>query len=179
MKMTILTASLVLSLALISSALIFQRAVREEIAGREQWDKEEAQHHQLWLEHRAALVEANRQLHSWEVQCITRNGLNWGKGVAVTDFVMRPDGTIMRPAIEIDFRGTKQPKVELILFLPGVVKSMLNVFETMIAYLCGKNPRAIAGFPAHVGFVPEHRRRNKFVQYSFGFVMNGEFLPIG
>jgi hypothetical protein len=101
------------------------------------------------------------------------------KGVILTNFFMRPDGTIDRPTIEVAFRGTKQPKVELALFLPAVVKSMLSVFETMIAFLCGKNPRAIAGLPIHVGFVTESRRRNKFVRYSFGAVMNGEFVPIG
>jgi hypothetical protein len=101
------------------------------------------------------------------------------KGVIITNFVMQPDGTVIRPAIEIAFRGTKQPKVELAAFLPPVMKSMLNVFETMIAYLCGKNPRDIPGLPIQVGFVPESKRRNKFVQYAFGIVMNGEFQPIG
>jgi hypothetical protein len=101
------------------------------------------------------------------------------KGVILTNFFMRPDGTIDRPAIEVAFRGTKQPKVELALFLPEVVKSMLNAFETMIAFLCGKNPRSIGGLAVQVGFVSENRRRNKFVRYSFGAVMNGEFVPIG
>jgi hypothetical protein len=101
------------------------------------------------------------------------------KGVILTDFSMRPDGTIDRPAIEVAFRGTKQAKVELALFLPEVVKSMLNVFDVMVAYLCRKNPRPIAGLPFEVGFVTENRRRNKFVRYSFGAVMNGEFVPMG
>lgn len=101
------------------------------------------------------------------------------KGVVITNFVMQPDGTVIRPAIEVAFRETKQPKVELGDFLPKVVSSMLNVFDTMIAFLCGKNPRSGQVLPVQVGFVPESRRRNKFVQYSFGMVISDEFLPIG
>jgi hypothetical protein len=99
------------------------------------------------------------------------------KGVVITNFAMQPDGKIIRPSIEVNFRGTKQPKVEIGEFLPPVVKCMLNVFDTMIAFLCGKNPRA-TGFPIQVGFVQEANRRNKFVQYSFGIIINGEFQPI-
>jgi hypothetical protein len=101
------------------------------------------------------------------------------KGVVITNFVMQPDGTIVRPAIEVAFRATKQPKVELATLLPAVVSSMLNVFDTMLAFLCGKNPNPNSGLPVEVGFVPEGKRRNKFVQYSFGIVMNGEFHPFG
>jgi len=79
MKTSGIVAALVLSASLVFSALIFQRAVRDEIASREQQAKRQAQEHQLWLQHRAALVVAINQLHSWEIQCSTKAGLNWGK----------------------------------------------------------------------------------------------------
>lgn len=101
------------------------------------------------------------------------------KGANITNFVLLPDGHIIRPAIEIDFRDTKQSKAELGEFLPAVVKSMVNVFDTLLAFLCSKNPGNILGWPIQVGFVPEDKRRNKFVRYSFGMPLNGEFQPIG
>jgi len=101
------------------------------------------------------------------------------KGVTITNFVMQPDGAVTRPAILVTFRDTKLSKTELGNLLPAVVKSMLNVFDTMIAFLCAKNPNVSSKLPIEVDFVPEGKRRNKFVQYSFGIVFNGEFQPLG
>lgn len=100
------------------------------------------------------------------------------KGVVITNFMMRPDGKISRPGIEIEFRDTKQSKVDLAEFVPQVLESMLNVFEVMITYLCSKNPRRDGQLPIVVGTIPENLRRNKYVRYAFGTYLNGLFMPL-
>ncbi len=102
------------------------------------------------------------------------------KGVTITDFVLRPDGTIDLPAIEIDFRDTSQPPVALSSYNAKVIESMINVFEHLIAFLCSKQVQPFAGLPVEVGLIPEDRRLNKHVRYCYGtYFFNGEFMPIG
>jgi len=99
------------------------------------------------------------------------------KGVVITDFTLSADGKISQPTIAINFRDTQQPPVDISLLMPKVVESMMNVFDNLIASLCSKN--TVSRFPAQVGVIPEKHRRNKYVQYSYGFIMNGEFWPMG
>ena len=99
------------------------------------------------------------------------------KGAVVTNFALSAGGKISRPTIEINFRDTHQLPVDISLLMPKAVESMLNVFDTLIAYLCSKSGQAFGG--VFVGTIPENRRHNKHIRYSFGMVMNGEFCPIG
>ena len=84
--------------------------------------------------------------------CLDRRN---AKGVNVTDFILRADGKLTLPAIEIKFRGTEQPQVSLSVCMPLVVESMLNVVEHLIAFLCSKHAQSFAGFPIQVGVIPE------------------------
>jgi hypothetical protein len=101
------------------------------------------------------------------------------KGVVVTNFSLLANGTILRPTIEINFRGTRQPSVFVARFLSEVVENMVIVFENLIGHLCSKNIKFPEGLPLHIGIIPETRRVNKYVQYSIGMTMNDQFFPIG
>jgi hypothetical protein len=73
MKLAVIAAALALSAALISSSLIFEHAVREETAGREQLEKEQATARQNWVVHRTALIGALRKVKTMFMEC-TKNG---------------------------------------------------------------------------------------------------------
>jgi len=78
------------------------------------------------------------------------------KGVVITDFVLRPEGTIDLPTIAIEFRDTAQPPVALSVYKMKIVESMINAFESLIAFLCSKQVQPYGGLPVQVGLIPEN-----------------------
>lgn len=101
------------------------------------------------------------------------------KGVTIKDFVIRADGKIGVPTIEVDFRGTKQPSVTISEFMTYVLNSLAIAIELMVVYLCGKHYEAPAPFPVCIGMPSENRRHWKHVRFYYGSVWDGEFIPMG
>ena len=100
------------------------------------------------------------------------------KGVMVRDFEVQSDGQVHPPTIEIDFRGSQHPLVAISVFMNGMIASLANAFELMLAHLCNLNSRAPGPrFPIYVGMPSETRRRWKHVRFYFGSSFNGEFTP--
>ena len=58
-------------------------------------------------------------------------------------------------------------------FLEITNKNMLDIIELTFAYLAGKNVRT-SGMPYQVRQIPDDKRRNKFVKYSFGTPIGDE-----
>jgi len=102
------------------------------------------------------------------------------KGITVKDFEVQSDGTVYPPTIEIDFRGSQHPIVAIYAFMDGVIVSLINSFEMMLAHLCNTNSRPPGPmFPIYIDTLPEDRRRWKHVRFYYGSCFNGEFVPIG
>jgi hypothetical protein len=111
----------------------------------------------------------------------TRDCLEHGNldGVVVTDFTLRADGMIDPPTIEVDFRTSHQSQLPLTSFTQQMAESIVTSFEAILAHLCSKHVREIAGFPIEVGFIPEGAgRRYKDVRYAHGIYNGDEFKPI-
>jgi hypothetical protein len=87
------------------------------------------------------------------------------KGVVVRDFELREDGQVHPPTIEIDFRGSQHPFVPVSVFMNGVITSLANAFEMMLAHLCNINSRpAGSPIPIYIQMPAENRRRWKHVR---------------
>jgi hypothetical protein len=89
----------------------------------------------------------------------------------VIDFDLQPDGNIIAPTIELKHKKAKLERTSLSEFLKVTIKNMLDIIELTFAYLAGKNSRT-DDMPYQVREIPEDKRRNKFVKYSF-------WTPIG
>jgi len=64
--------------------------------------------------------------------------------------------------------------------MDGVIVSLINSFEMMLAHLCNTNSRPPGPmFPIYIDTLPEDRRRWKHVRFYYGSCFNGEFVPIG
>jgi len=89
----------------------------------------------------------------------------------VTDFELQTDGNILTPTIELKHKEIKLERTSLSDFLKITITNILDITELTFAYLAGKNVR-IGGMPYQVRQIPDDKRRNKFVKYSF-------WTPIG
>ena len=90
----------------------------------------------------------------------------------IKDFELQLNNDIISPTLEVDYLGSKVPRTSLSGFLPSVTENLVTIIENMMAYLCGKNTRSNSVIPSEVRFVPEEKRRNKFIKFAY-------WLPIG
>ena len=126
-----------------------------------------------FLNHGVPFFKLVRNTHD----CLEHKNL---RGVVITDFAVQTDGQIYPPTIAIDFRGSRHPIVAVSVFMNGVIASLANAFEMMLAHLCNINSRP-AGLPIPI-FIQtpaENRRRWKHVRFYYGTSFNGEFIPMG
>lgn len=101
-----------------------------------------------------------------------RNGLDHRlKTVNVKDFEIQKDGEILSPTIELNHKEVKLDRISLKEFLKITKNNLISIIETMFAYLAGYNVKT-DGIPYQLKEIPEEKRQNKFVKYSF-------WLPIG
>lgn len=99
------------------------------------------------------------------------------KGAVVRDFQLLPDGRVLEPTIEINFRQSRQPAVPVSSFMTEVTTSMTVGFELMIVYLCSKHVQG--PLPVTVGEIPENRRGGQHVRYCYGMYYGEDFVPMG
>jgi len=101
------------------------------------------------------------------------------KGVVVRDFTLQPDGKIVAPTIEVDFRGTRQPPVTMSEFMPSVLNTLMYSFEMMIVHLANQYYKPPAPSPIYIDMPAKNRRFWKHVRFYYGSCWNREFIPIG
>lgn len=101
-----------------------------------------------------------------------RNGLDHRlETVKVKDFEIQKDGNIFSPTIELNHKEVKLDRISLSEFLKITKENLIDIIETTFAYLAGYNVKT-DGMPYQLREIPEEKRRNKFVKYSF-------WMPIG
>ncbi|WP_313114748.1 hypothetical protein [Aequorivita sediminis] len=88
------------------------------------------------------------------------------KGVEIYDFELAPNSDVIAPSIELDFKGSKLERQSLSEFLKFLVPNFIYICEITIVHLAGRNfiPTLMQ---QTVQEIPENKRRNKFVKYSF------------
>ncbi|WP_299840370.1 hypothetical protein [uncultured Tenacibaculum sp.] len=88
------------------------------------------------------------------------------KGVEIYDFELKPNSDILAPSIELDFKGSKLERQSLSEFLEVLIPNFVMIFEVTIAHLANQNFKP--SLMAHgIRLIPEEKRWNKFVKYSF------------
>lgn len=114
----------------------------------------------------------NETVYFMQVIRELRNGFDHRlEHTKVYDFELQTDGNIIAPTVELKHKKIKLERTSLSEFLEITTKNMLDIIELTFAYLAGKNVK-IGGIPYQVRQIPEDKRRNKFVKYSF-------WTPIG
>ena len=88
------------------------------------------------------------------------------KGVEVYDFELEPNSDVLAPSIELDFKGSKLERQSLSEFLKLLIPNFIYICEFTIVHLAGRNFLPTIMQQA-VKEIPEDKRRNKFVKYSF------------
>lgn len=88
------------------------------------------------------------------------------KGVEIYDFELAPNSDVLSPSIELDFKGSKLERQSLSEFLKCLIPNFIYICEITILHLAGRNfiPTIMQ---QTIQEIPENKRRNKFVKYSF------------
>lgn len=96
-----------------------------------------------------------------------RNGLDHRlKHTTIQNFELQTDGNILTPTIELNHKDTKLQRTSLSEFLKITTKNAIDIIEVTFAFLASKN-QTITGIPKQVKEIPEDKRWNKFVKFSF------------
>lgn len=102
---------------------------------------------------------------------ILRNALDHQlKFVEIYDFELAPNSDVLAPSIELDFKGSKLERQSLSEFLKVLIPNYINICEMTIVHLAGRNfvPTIMQ---QEIREIPEDKRRNKLVRYSFKSAM--------
>jgi hypothetical protein len=98
--------------------------------------------------------------------------------LAVENFHMTIDGKVSFPTVEVIHEKTPEPRIEAAIFMTGLLKSVLNMGEQLMAFLADTNVQPAWHGISVVEFPPE-ARRSPHVRYYFAMNMNGVMTPIG
>ncbi|MGV1768014.1 hypothetical protein [Rhizobium rhizogenes] len=102
------------------------------------------------------------------------------RGAVVRDFELQPDGHIALPTIEIDFRGSKQERCQVGLFMNDMLISMQAAFEMLTLHCCAKGIQPFAGMPMTIGLLNENYQKAWHVRFAYGaYYADGKFVPCG
>ena len=108
-----------------------------------------------------------KTIYYMEVIRELRNGFDHRlEHTSVKDFELQTDGNIISPTIELNHKKIKLQRTSLNDFLEIINKNTLDIIELTFAYLASKNKR-VGGIPNEVKKIPEEKRWNKYVSYSF------------
>ena len=102
-----------------------------------------------------------------------------GQDAIATDFTLSPTLELVPPTVEIIHPETSQPRMQASAFMRDVTDQLADIFEIMLAFLCGKNAQPFAGFTIGVIVLPPEQRRTPQVRYSYGTNIGGQISPIG
>ena len=101
-------------------------------------------------------------------------------GVVVRDFEPEPDGSIVVPTIEVNFRGSSLERTRISFFMSQVAKHLLDTFEMLVVHMSGKHIKPFAAIRMDIGFVPEDVQNALRVRFAYGmYDQNGQFVPCG
>jgi len=101
-------------------------------------------------------------------------------GVQVTDFALQADGKISAPSIAVDYDWSHQERCAVSGFMGGARTVLLDIFESLIIYMCDRNMTDFAGMRMHIGRLPQNVEDAWHVRYAYGSNWHdGQFIPCG
>lgn len=98
--------------------------------------------------------------------------------ILVTNFSLRADGRLEVPSIEVIDPDMPQPMVPAITLFDSIIESLQIIFEELVALLCGRHAR-FGKFKIGVMELPQDRRRQDHVRFSYVVNVGGQWQPLG
>jgi hypothetical protein len=97
----------------------------------------------------------------------------------VSDFKITSAARIEPPTIEIVHPETPEPKIELAVFMFGMVESLMRAGEQLMAFLASSHVTPSLRNSIVVFDFPVEERRNPQVRFYFAMDMGGRMVPLG
>lgn len=88
------------------------------------------------------------------------------KGVEIHDYELAANSDVLAPSVELDFKGSKLERQSLSEFLKVLIPNYILICELTVVHLVGHNFKKSL-MAQEIRKIPEEKRRNKFVKYSF------------
>lgn len=99
--------------------------------------------------------------------------------IITTDFSINPDNKLLPPLIEIVHPKTPQPPVPVVELMGQTITTIVDIVEVMLAFLCNRQIKPIAGFPVQVHAFPVNHRRTENVKYGYGIATENNIIRFG
>jgi len=102
-----------------------------------------------------------------------------GQDAIFHDYRLKPDGLIHRPTIEIIHERTPLEESDLLMFAETMTKFILEAYELLLIHLCGLHAESRGASGLCIAMLPDERRRNKHVKFSFFAKLGEQWMPLG
>ena len=99
--------------------------------------------------------------------------------VEVFDITLRPSGELRPPALEVVHPETPQPLIVVPDFMAQAVEQIADIFELMLAFLCGYNVQPFAGLAIQVVRYPPNLEKAFGVKFGYGTYDGDQVIPFG
>lgn len=111
---------------------------------------------------------------------VTRNCIEHPKEnerVKVTDYTLTPLNQILPPSITVTHPRFNQPAIGVSDYMTKTTEHIADIFEMMIAFMCSRHVQSLGNFSFQVIEIPEDRRPNKLVRFSYGLDTASQIIP--
>ncbi len=98
--------------------------------------------------------------------------------ILMKNFSLRADGSLEVPSIEVIDQDMPQPMVPAITLFDSIIESLQIIFEELVALLCGRHAK-FGKFQISVMELPQDRRRQEHVRFSYVVNLDGQWQPLG
>jgi hypothetical protein len=97
----------------------------------------------------------------------------------VSDFKMTAAAEVDPPMIEVVHRDTPQPTIPVVVFMHGMLTSIIAAGEELMAFLASRH--VVPGWQGKVAVFdfPDGQRRHPHVRFYFAMNMGGTMIPVG
>lgn len=113
----------------------------------------------------------------WEARNLIEHPKD-NKCIIINDFTINYSGHIKPPTIEIIHPKEALTETLISSFLNEVVNAVTEIFELLVACLCGEHAE-FGNFQIGVMALPEDQRRTTHVGFSYAIKMGNDWKPIG
>jgi hypothetical protein len=96
-----------------------------------------------------------------------------------SDFSINPENQLLPPSIEVIHPKTPQPQVPVVDFMSHIIDTIVDIVGLMLAFLCNRQIRPIAGFLVQVHEFPPNQRRTESVKYGYGIATENNIIRFG
>lgn len=100
-----------------------------------------------------------------------------GHRVLIKDFSVSPNGTLEWPSLEVVHPDTPHTEIRASSFMTQMNGLLLDIFESAMAYVCGKNIADRQGLPIAIIGLSEDERRSPHVRLGYAARLGDRWIP--